>query len=394
MELSAYGQLDGVLREESEDELDPATAAPRNGDRFVLRRARVRAEERLGIAELAGELGFDTADGPRLQAREARLGLSLPAELLGVEGDSVAIVKLGGGLFRTPFLHEIHEERDVARLFSERTTYARAFVPGEVDVGAYAAADAGWVACTIALLNGEPLGEAGGFPGRDPTAAKELAARLQFRLAPARGLRLAVGGSFLAGEGLHLGAPATKESLVWRDRNEDGIVQPSELSSVRPAAAERSRTFSRSGLAGEARAELDLPPGTLAIAAEIVTAENLDRGVRPADPIALGADQRAFGAQLALVQGLGRRARLGVRLARYAPSLDATRLSGGALARADERFDELALAAQLRLADAPAEVSVTVEATHVEDGLALDEAGAPADLANDQLLVRLQVALP
>ncbi len=394
MELGAYGQLDGVLREESEDEIDPATAGPRNGDRFVLRRARVRAEERRGIAELAGELGFDTMEGPRLQVREARLGLSLPAELLGSGETSIAIVRLGGGLFRTPFLLEVHEERDAARLFSERTLYARALVPGEVDVGAFVGADAGWVAVTLALLNGEPPGQRGGSPGLDPTSAKDLAARLQFRLAPAHGLRLAIGGSFLAGEGLHAGAPATKEALVWRDRNEDGLVQPSELAAIQPAAAEQSRRFSRSGLAGELRGELDLWPGTLTLAAELVAAENLDRGVRPADPIALGHDQRAFGAQFALVQALGRRARIGVRLARYAPSLDDTRLQRGALVRAEERFDELAIAAQLRLAEAPAPVALTLEVTHTEDTLALDAAGAPADLANDQLLVRLQVELP
>lgn len=390
-ELTGYAQADYVRSEESSDQLDPATGGPRNLDRFLVRRARLRVEEERRFAAFIGELDFNTVAGPQVGPRQLELAALLPPELAGLPAGAPPPLRLGAGLFRAPFGHEIAEEPDARRIFAERTLISQALFPGEYDLGVYLAGELSWLALTVAAQNGEPLGTRA-FPGRDPNAAKDLLARAVARAELGARIRLEAGASTMLGSGFHQGTLATKDTLVWRDRNEDGIAQQSELLLIRGAAATPSENFERFGLAGELRVLAALPPGELRVAAEVVTAKNLDRAVRPADPVLLGIDQRAFGAHLSVTQELTRHAVIGVRVERYEPELDSSQLESGQLARTEERFQAISVAAGLLHEEEGIRGALLVDATHRSDPLGRDAAGLPADLANDSLTVRLQLA--
>lgn len=68
-------------------------------------------------------------------------------------------------------------ESDRERLFLERSTTERALFPGEYDVGARL--QGGWRSCatSLAVQNGEPIGEKS-FPVRDPNHQKDWVGRL------------------------------------------------------------------------------------------------------------------------------------------------------------------------------------------------------------------------
>jgi hypothetical protein len=305
--------------------------------------------------------------------------------------DAPPRVRLGAGLFRAPFLFEVGDQRDAERLFAERSLMAQAFFPGEYDVGAQASADLGWLRVVLAVQNGEPIGSRA-LPAEDPNAAKDVFGRVvvRSRLGPVR-----VEGGLAAtwGRGFHAGTQPTEDTFVWRDANEDGLVQLGEIQAVPGAAGTPSENFDRWGLQGDVRAGVRIPPlGDLWLFAEGALAENLDRGVRPADPVFLGRDQRALGAYVGLVQELGRRWLIGFRFDTYRPELDRTELQGGELVRAEEVFDgySAAVAARFGLADGVPGRAV-VDYTHRKDPLGRDAGGRPADLRNDVLIARLQL---
>jgi hypothetical protein len=117
----------------------------------------------------------------------------------------------------------------------------------------------------------------------------------------------------------------------------------------------------------------------------------MDRGLRPSDPVQLGANGRAIGAYAGIVQELGRFAVLGVRWDLYEPELDATTVLGGSIARSTERFRTWSFALAARVPGrAPARVLVEYDLRR--DPLALDAAGRATDLHNDRVVARLQVA--
>ena len=63
----------------------------------------------------------------------------------------------------------------------------------------------------------------------DPTASKDFLGRVGGEGKAAGRLGLAGGISALWGTGFHRGTASTKDSVVWRDSNGDGQVDPSEL---------------------------------------------------------------------------------------------------------------------------------------------------------------------
>jgi hypothetical protein len=379
-------QVDGQRLERSVDQLDDGTGRPLNEDAFVLRRARLRAHGRWAWLGLDLELHADTVAGtPVLGIRH----LEASAWVL----DGTPWLRLGVGVFPLPFGFEVYDESNEQRLFTERTTLAEAFVPGVFDLGARLDARAGWARLAVAVVNGQPVGDRA-TPLADPSAGKDLAARLSAELEGPLGLRLRAASSLLWGEGLSLGTVPTKDVLIWRDVNEDGLVQQSELGALRGAAARPSEAFRRWGVGADLVAELPIGAlGPLALQLGWALASNLDRGVAPEDPIALGRDQRSSGWSVALLQTLGAHARLGARLDRYVPNLDALDRQGGVLVLAPGAFLTATFTGELR-AELPGGAlgRLVLEYQRRDNALGRDAAGLPTRLADDVLRLRAEVA--
>lgn len=380
---SGLVQADLTWADDSSDQLADATGRPLNQDAFVLRRGRLRAEGETRFTAWVAEADFNTVEGPQAGFRQVEGALRW-AGAGALEGLGL---RLAAGVFAIPFGHEVGGERDAERLFTERSTAADALFPGQLDVGARL--EVAWepARLIVAVQNGEPLGGSA-FPGEDPNDSKDFTVRIDAVAPLGDRVRLAGGLSALTGTGFHAGTQPTKERIIWRDLNEDGIVQTSEITSLPPAAGTPSADFDRFGLGADFRVEIDLPGvGPLRIAAEGVVATNLDRGLRPADPVLIGRDQRALGGALSLTQALGP-ADVGVRYDTYAPELDRSEVRAGTTVRAAEHFDTLKVAAGLRIEAA----RLVVEYQLQDDTLGRDAEGNPADLKNNALKARLQVA--
>src|SRR5262249_28002384 len=133
------------------------------------------------------------------------------------------------------------------------------------------------------------------------------------------------GVSAETGMGFHEGTPTTKDQVVWRDDNGDGIVQATEVGVVPASSATPSETFRRFALGADARLIVRVPLlGALTLRAEIVRAQNLDRGIEYADPVGAGHDLRELGWYAGALQELTPWAMIGVRYDQYDPDQDAS----------------------------------------------------------------------
>src|SRR5581483_10303301 len=72
-------------------------------------------------------------------------------------------------------------------------------------------------------------------------------------------VHVVAGVSALSGVGFHPGERPTKDTLIWRDANEDGLVQASELTAVNASAGVPSESFPHSAVGGDARVRVDVP---------------------------------------------------------------------------------------------------------------------------------------
>lgn len=367
-----------LLRQSSVDELDAATRAPLNETRFVLRRGRIRVDVEQGLVTGALELDTNTLRGLTVRPIDAELSLRWPATSPRVE--------LSLGLLRIPFGYEV-VEADTRRPFLERSTLSTALFPGQFDLGARLTARLGFLTASIALMNGDPIGEQG-FPGLSPTRAFDVVGRLGVDVAIAPRVSFEAGVSGLHGTGFHAGTPSTKDVLVFRDGNQNGLVEPSEIQVIAGSPETPSETFARFAVGLDARLVVRLPRvGPLVLRAELALARNLDRGVEPADPVALGRPIRERGYSLGFVQDLGPFVQVGMRYDRYDPDLDARQQLPTALVAVDRAYTRLAYLASVRWA--PARFSV--EYDHVGNALGRDVRGAPTTLRDDALTLRGEV---
>ncbi|HEU4405525.1 MAG TPA: hypothetical protein VFS43_09565 [Polyangiaceae bacterium] len=397
-----FAHLDWVVgRESSRDEIDPATGEPLNENRFVLTRARARIEAERGAFGGRLELDANTLRGPALRPFEANLwwrwprGRPFSTPDTGLRGD-VAAPEAGGeppamvmatlGLFRVPFGFDTSEPA-TARPWLERSTASRALFAGARDLGV--GVDAAWrfLRAAIALQNGEPL-DAPGFGGRDPTRSKDLVGRVGVDVEVAPGVRARGGVSWLAGRGLSAGSPATKDTLNWVDGNENGLVETSELSVLPGAPARPSRGFGRSALGADLRLRVEVPSlGALVLRAEIVRAENLDRGLEPADPVAAGRDLREIGWQIGASQEVGPNVQIALRYDAYDPDADARRQAGVSIVPTDPLYATWALAVAARFEP----VRLVWQYDHQRNPLGRAASGAPTTLRDDAVTLRGEV---
>jgi hypothetical protein len=294
--------------------------------------------------------------------------------------------QLSMGSFKIPFGFEVGQA-DTDRLFMERTTAEHALFPGEYDLGARLQGGWRFVRYSVALMNGNPIGEQT-FPFRDPTNAKDIVGRVGADTDIVDGLHLRGGLSALTGIGFHKGTLATKDTVVWRDINGDGVVEPNEIQVIPGTAATPSADFSRSCLGADLGLAWQVPGvGALNVYGEVYLGTNLDRGIVVADPVAASRDFRELGWYAAVTQDLGTRYQLGLRYDYYNPDADATGVLNGAVVPSDQSYSTVSMVAAVRAQRGRLSVEYDVNRNH----LGIDSAGNPTNLADNAVIVRGQV---
>lgn len=394
--LSGYAQTDWtVMRQSSQDEVNGATGEPLNENRFVLRRGHLRADADYGYVLGSLEIDANTVKGPIVRPIDAEVSVRWPDKDPG-RGPFIMVT---AGLMKTPFGFEVIEA-DNKRPFLERSAVARALFPGEFDLGLRV--KGGWRFLTYALgiMNGDPIGERQ-FPGRDPNKSKDLVFRIGANGAITEGVRIDAGFSGLSGSGFHEGTPTTKDVLVWRDVNEDGIVQSTEVQVIAGSAMTPSQNFHRFALGGDLRIMIDIPVlGELTLRGEVMRASNLDRGNQIADPVAAGRDLRELGWYVGFTQEVTTYGIVGLRYDRYDPDADARDQQGLNLVPKDGSFSTLSVLGGLRLTD-PAQKEGTRpryvarllgQYDHNDNALGRTSGGIPTTLEDDTFTVRAEVS--
>ncbi len=381
--LTGYVQADLAFRQSSEDQINGATGNPLNEDRFMIRRARLRATlDRTYVAGLL-ELDGNTVNGPTARIAGAEASLRLP----GPDGDrGVPLLMATIGLFKIPFGWEVIES-DRDRLFLERSTTERALFPGEYDVGARLQGGWRFLRYSVAAQNGEPVGERS-FPLRDPNHQKDWVGRLGVDAADGP-VQVVAGFSGLYGTGLHKGTPATKPTFQWNDSNEDGAIDPTELRPVPGRAAQPSINFPRHGLGGDLRIVVTTPRlGRTTAYGELYYARDLDRAILPADPTgaigAVGRSYRELGWYVAIMQDLGEHLTVGARYDYYDPDRDARDSQVGMVVPSSASYSTLALVGALRAPGGRLIVEYDINRNH----LGRTVSGVPTNLKDNVFAIR------
>jgi hypothetical protein len=384
LKLSGYIQADGqVYDRSSQDEVDPSTGAPLNQTRYFIRRARLHLD--IDHERMAGSLELDanTVNGAAAGVIDAEV--SVRARARDDSGRPWGEASIG--LLRTPWGYEVGQ-RDQDRFFLERSAVSRAFFPGVFDLGVRLRGGWRFFDAQVALMNGDPLGDRT-FPVQDPNRAKDIVGRVGVSGAR-RCVAFAAGLSGLTGTGFHRGTPETKDVLVWRDQNEDGIVQLSEIQVIPGSAATPSSNFHRFALGADARLAIVVPRlGALEVFGEAMWAANLDRGLVPADPVATGRDVRERGFVVGLMQELGAHFAVGARYDYYDPDADASEQRAIAVVPIDASFRTWTATAAWRWR---ALDRIVAELQHFTNALGRSPSGAPATLGGDTLSIRGQLA--
>ncbi len=381
--FSGYTQIDFVLHDQSsQNEIDYATNTPLNQDRFTLRRGHVRVDVEQGLISGALELDANTTNGPQVRPIDAEVAVHWPAQ----PNEKLPTASLSAGLMKIPFGFEV-PELDYVRPFLERSNVARALFPGEFDLGAEARLSYRFLDLAVALMNGHPIGDRV-FPALAPDAHKEIVGRVGARTEIVAGVAFDFGISADTGRGFHEGTPSTKDVLVWRDENGDGVVQATEVQVIPGSSATASQEFNRFAVGADARFGVHLIPGYgFDLRAEVVRASNLDRGLEPADPIGAGYDLRELGWYVGATQELTKYGLIGLRYDRYDPDQDAREQSAAQVVPRDRSYSTLALLAMLRYGRARLSFEYDVN----RNELGRDASGAPTNLKSDAATLRGQV---
>jgi len=393
--FSGFVQTDWVVSNQaSQDQLNSSTSAPLNQDRFLLRRGHLRADADYGLVLGSLEIDANTVNGPQVRPIDAEVSFRWPAKPTYNEPYLMATM----GLMRTPFGFEVLE-RDNERPFLERSAIIRALFPGEFDLGFRLQGGWRFLNYAIGLMNGDPIGE-NAFPGRDPNQSKDLVFRAGFETSKDDPVRFEGGMSGVSGTGFHSGTAATKDTLVWRDTNEDGVVSLDEIQVISGSPATPSQNFHRFALGADLRFIVRVPViGKFVARGEIVRGSNLDRGIEPADPVTAGHDLREIGYYLGFTQEVTDYGMFGVRYDRYNPDSDANAQQGVNVVPADRSYSTLAFLLGLRYADPikawrrPRYVGrLLFEYDHNTNPLGLTAAGIPTTLASDAFTIRGEVS--
>ena len=381
--LSGFVQADwAIVNQTSQDEINGATGEPLNERRFTLRRGHLRAAIDRGLVLGALEIDANTVRGPQVRPIDAEASIRWPPTPRD-PSSKLPFVMATIGLFKTPFGFEVLEA-DNRRPFLERSAVIRALFPGEFDLGFRIQGGFRFLNYALGIMNGDPIGDRA-FPGRDPNQSKDLVFRVGVDTEVMPRVRFEAGVSGDSGSGFHAGTPTTKDTLVWRDVNEDGVVQPTEIQVIPGTAATPSQNYHRFALGADARVRVAIPrAGELVLRGEIVRAANLDRGLFVADPVSAGRDLREIGWTAGATQEITRYAIVGVRYDRYQPDADASQQLGARLVPTDMSVSTWAFLGALRYDGA----RLLLEYDRNTNAQGRAASGAPTTLAADTLTLR------
>ena len=173
--LTGYVQADLAFRQSSEDQINTSTGDPLNEDRFMIRRARLRAT--LDRTYVAGRAGVrrqhrERADG----AHRRRRGVAAACRAPAAQG-TIPLLMATIGLFKIPFGFEIDRERPRPAVPGAQHHRARA-VPRRIR---RRRAPAGRLALPALQPGGRRTASrsaSGRFPSRDPNHQKDWIGRL------------------------------------------------------------------------------------------------------------------------------------------------------------------------------------------------------------------------
>jgi hypothetical protein len=279
------------------------------------------------------------------------------------------------------------------RAFGEQSLFSNSFVPGRYDFGVGLFGHVWALSWAVAAQNGQPIG-APDFAYLDPNRAKDLAARIQVRRDLAQHFNAALAFSLLEGRGFSPGTRPTKTTFEWRDLNEDGRVATSELVPMPGSAGRASKSFRRWAVGADVQLRTSVPVlGDLMVYGELALGVNMDRAIAPADPVLLGRDQRGLGWYVGVVQNVTRYFSVGARYEQYEPNIDALDQFGGNAVVARRKFKTLSVGVSANVSMPRAmRGRVLLEYEHQKNSLGRDSRGQPANLDNDTLRARLEVA--
>jgi hypothetical protein len=367
----------------SEDQLQQG-GTPLNQNQFLIRRARLRVDRVWDFASASVELDANTVRGPRVGIRRAEAALFYRGQNAA---DLPPLVSLSAGVMDIPFGYELTESARV-RWFMERSQGSLALFPTEPDVGAKLSGAVSFFRYAIAVMNGQPVDDSG-FT-RDPNNAKDVVARFGADGELRQGLQLAGGTSFAYGKGFHAGRDAGKGTLAWADINEDGAVQPSEITGVPGSAASASENFKRWAIGLDLGVTLRTRFGVSHLYGEAFVGSNYDRGYSPSDPVTTRVDARQAGGYLALTQEVARYGMVGFRAAVYDPNSDLIDVQGGRTLPKEQTVKVFSPLVGVTL---PGRARLLAQYDFIRDYLARDSVGVPSDADNNQFTLRLQVDL-
>ena len=386
--LGGYLQSDYVVRQSSQDQLNPTSGQPLNQDRILIRRARLLMDFNRTYGEGGFEFDGNTVNGATARLLGARASLKLP----GREPGDVPLLMGSIGSFRVPFGLEVLQS-DLDRPFMERSIASRAFFPSEFDLGLRVQGAWQYLRYAAAVVNGEPIDERA-FPAFDPNHQKDVMGRLGVNVASTPGLSLVGGVSALYGTGFHSGTLATKPTVGWIDTDGNGRLDPTnEITGTTGTSASPSRNFPRYAVGADVVLSASLFPeraylGPTAIYGEFIWASNLDRGIQPADPFGvLTRDSREMGYFAAITQAIGNHAMVGFRYDYYDPDRDHYLRVGGDLVPSDSSYHTWAIMGALVSTWGRLMVQYDINRNH----LGLSRAGTPGNLADNAFTLRGEV---
>ena len=378
--VSAYAQGQYESHQDSEDQL-AIGGAPLNQNRFVLRRARVKVQSDWTYGGLMLELDANTVHGPAIGVQHAEISLAYR------DTTQQPFINLTIGIFDNPFGREVVESpRD--RPFMERSFGSREFFPAEPDLGLRLSGQVAWFRYAAAVVNGQPLGDRSGFILQDPNSHKDVLGRIGIVVLPAPVLRVSGGVSVLNGKGFHAGSDPTKNTLIWKDSNEDGQLNLGETRAAPGAAGIASQNFDRWAVGADLELQLQSRIGTSTLAAEVSAGSNMGRNVFVADPVTTSVDERELGYYVSFAQELAFGGIVGFRYDTYNPDadfLDSARK--GKLVPSNETVTTYAPLLGFQI---PHHTRLVAEYDVIRDAFARDAQGVPTDLKNDAWFVRLQ----
>jgi hypothetical protein len=383
--LTGFVQADATLLDQTaEDELNPATRQPLNTERINVRRGHLRLDASKSWVGGDVEIDANTVHGSQVRIIAAEVALDLGA----ADAQLLPTLTVSLGLGRIPFGYETLQH-DLLRPFLEQPNVNRALFPGSYVPELRARGAYRFLRYDLAVQSGEPI-DAANFAAQAPTHSVDLCGRFGVDIDLAPGVGFNAGVSGLTGRGFSPGTPTTKDQVVWRDDNGDGIVQVSEITIIPGSAGTPSSTFHRFAFGADAHLSWRLPFGLVVGGGEVIWSQNLDRALYVSDPVATGRNQRGTGYSASLVlQELPGNVSTGVRYDNYNPDADVGDANGGRRVPFDASVSTLALMVSIRL-ETVVRLLAEYDRNHNAFGRAAN--GAPASLAADAFTVRAELA--